>query len=435
MENNKNKNNYRHNGKNDKKALILCIVISVAVIIVMFALIIDTSKKNNSDTGNGSTEVNYNVEQVEQAVVDKEQLKIYNECLSEGGIIAGINNISDYVTLVPLDELTVNTKDFPKVVEHGQIIFRENYVMGDFLLENVVYNSEVGKYDAYYNNVNEIIKFILEHDYKQYSYYYAQADRKTWDSIYDFLKVNKNQYEYFVDANTRWQYKYYMVVEALRQELNISVNEADMIKYLIETDTSVKDETAARIKIKQLGSNYIAQHAAAWKIKYALLEKADKKDASREDNLKDYKSYFSNIFYDNGKLKEIGETKTYIKLPENLSDLLKEEWNKDTYNKIYSGMEIVGENDSLNKFITEIPDEVVKDTGINKENYFKEQLVIQILVDKMELIPDNYEYDYLVSNGLDNEDKNEIIYKYGKPYFTRELMKYAVFREFGIDAE
>lgn len=423
--------------KKDRLALFLCIAGSAAIIVIMLAMIIHTRNTNKPVNQTGSTPNNetldYDKTQVDEAKTDAEKITVYTGGLKEDGRI-DVENIDSLVSKFGLDgfDYSVYKDDFANVVEHGEIIYRSDYLIGDYLLKKIVDNSTVKKDDSYYNYNKNLIKYLVEKDFEQYTTFYQQANKDTWEDIYHFLKLNPNQYEYYLNTKASENYKYNVVADKLIKEFNITASEEDMVDYLMKSDVKAKTKTEAYIMIKQMGKNYIAQKAMIWKLKYALYEKANLVDGHYYDKLTSHAADYDKLFMADGKIKDLGDIDSYVTLPD-IKEL------DEKYNTAYEAYMAYSSNVELNKheeFYNRVMATNVEgqlDSQDAKESFYCACLINQAIINKLSISIDNYEYAFLEDNGYTIDDKNKLLYEYGQSGYRALLMNYAAIQGLGVE--
>jgi hypothetical protein len=419
--------------KRDIRNTIIFAIVCALIFIGMIVGIVLTSKSQekkaaeqaNTSSGSSSSDL-YSV------VIDEEQVAAYTNGLNEDGTITGIDNINDYVTLGDYESIVIHDDDFEAETDHGQYVKTESYVIGEYLLDELRYISEVETYEPLYEAIYELNDYIFNARYEKQNEIHESQGLDTWDNIYSFYTMTETEYYYYLEQTSLYDTQYIMICQALAEKLGVTVSDQDMINYCLEETDIAASESQAKDIINQYGVAYIAKETIEWKLKNLLGENAEKVDGSRTDAWTDESENYSAGFYESGKIYGIGDISTYC------------DFDKENYNSIFESAESAEELvsalmdstefstiDSFKAYYTTILEAASHEADTEYDDYIENcmnyDILIQYLYEDYKIDIDSYVEGYLHENGLDLEAKAGIIYSYGEGYFYRQVMEYSVY--------
>ncbi len=413
--------------KAKKKRLIytlVCTAICIAFIAIIIVLHNDSNKAKDKETNqNTQTEV---VSKAEH----------YSKGLDKEGKIDGITDISSYVTLPDDLELVAYAGDYTEEKTPNGIIKNPKEVqMGSHLLDIIVFYSEVNVYSEYYNTMKELYTFIYNDQYETYSKIYENNGAMTWDSLYDFLGVSEKEYYKILEKNSMNDTIHYLVVQALVEKYGITCNEEDKLAYCKSSDTSILNDEDAKKLISIYGDEYITQRTLEWKLKYALVEKAQIVDGSLTDDLESQASLFEATYYDNGKIRGLGDLTPYITIADYKAYIGDCSSGRFLLDKIIDNSEFSLYQEYLNNKEKELMETVMfeadgtdldGDYGKMAESEFYRDITVQKLFTEFGLELEDYYEAFCKHNLMDPDEETVQRFIWGEGWFNRRVMEYAV---------
>ncbi|MGN0165048.1 MAG: hypothetical protein ACI39R_02595 [Lachnospiraceae bacterium] len=412
--------------KKSKRNRIIFTLFCILVVVLMIVAIALTIDKNQ----NTEPETNGDNNSMFSAPVDKSDK--YSAGLTEEGKIQGIDNINDYVTLNDVS-LTAYSDDYEEVVNPmGKVTEDVAFQVGTHMLENIEFYADVNVYSDYYNVMKELYMFIYNDQFEAYSEIYKESQMEHWDTLYEFLGVTETEYYKIVDNNSLNDAKHYMVVQALVEKYGITCTRDDINNYCMYVDSSVVGETEINNLIYEYGMPYMVQRTLEWKLIYVLADKTEMLDGSVIDGALDNSDIYSAVYYDNGKIRGVGDLTSYITIS-NYEQMAASYEDSETFlNAIINDSQISVYADYLDTKETQLKKDAVlvegdsTDYKAEAEKNFYRDITVQKIFSDQGLKLEDYEDAYCKEMDLNPDKLTVYLYTNGDACYNRNVMEFAV---------
>lgn len=404
--------------RNKIKNAITIVVTGIALIGALTAAVVYSQKKSkDNENNNADTTVSQSI------IVDKERNELYSQGIDSNGMISGIENIGDYVKLYDMSKITLCEDDFSDLVEHGQIVKEREVLIGEYILEKMMYNSEITTYQPYYDILYSQYEFVSNKEFEGYNEIYEQNNKEKWETIQSFYGISDIEYRFRLNSNAFFEMRYNLLCQALAEEFNIELTQQDIDDYCINTENGYVEEYRTEAVIAKYGESFTKQQALRYKIVRYLGENAVLEEGSNFESLTDDSDKYSQGLYESGKIDGVGNIFTYCTGIDYEKAVEECKSGEDAFEYIFSNAKIDGL--AAYESIVEAKYGVTPEEAADIVN---RHLMVQYLYTEFELKADDFERDYLINKGLDNEYKEEITYEKGNAFYNREVMEYSVVR-------
>ncbi len=404
--------------RNKIKNAVVIVVTGIALIGALTAAVIYSQEKaKNNKEKNTVTDVSDSI------TVDKERNELYSQGIDSNGMISGIDDIDDYVKLYDISEILLFEDDFEDLIEHGQIIKEREVVIGEYILENLMYNSEIISYQPYYEIVYSQYEFVSNKEFERYNEIYEQNNKEKWETIQSFYGISDIEYRFRLSRNAFFEMRYNLVCQAVAEKFDIELTQQDIEEYCISTGKDYVEELRTEAVIAKYGEAFTKQQALRYKIVRYLGETAVLKEGSKTELLKDENDKYGNGLYESGKIEGVGNIFTYCVGVDYKKAVEKCESGKDAFECIYENADISG--------LASYKSVIEEKYGVSSEEaeeIVNRQLLVQYLYTEFELKGEDFEREYLFVNGFDNEYEEKVLFEKGKAFYNREIMEYSVIR-------
>ena len=405
----------------------ICVLLCIGFIVVLVFLI-DKEKNNDDNPSDDGSNALF------APVVDMSEE--YSAGLTEDGKIQGIDDISDYVVLGDAP-MVAYSGDYEGVVDPtGKVTQDMDYQIGVHLLDIIKFYADVNIYSDYYETMRNLYIFIYNNQYETYSKIYEENKVGGWESLYEFLGVTESQYYKLVEENAVKDSTHYLVVQALVEKYKITCTEQDMIDFCMFSDASIKSETDAKEVIQQYGLPYITQRTLEWKLMYVLAGEAEIVEGSLTDGITSQSELFDATYYENGKIRGVGDLSTYITLADyetfidecNSGSLLLDMIVENSEITVYQEYVINKEKELIETIDFGADDEfnMSGDYSAMAESEFCYDITVQKLFSEFNLKLEDYHNDFCLAENMDPDEETLYKFMWGESWFNRRVMEFAV---------
>ncbi len=404
--------------RNKIKNAITIVATGIVLMAALTAAVVYSQKKSkNKEENNTGTAAS------ESIVVDKERNELYSRGLDSDGMISGIENINEYVKLYDMSKIKLYEDDFSDLVEHGQIVKLREILVGEYIFEKMMYNSEITTYQPYYDILYTQYEFVSNKEFERYNEIYEQNNKEKWDTIQSFYGVSDLEYRFRLNRNAYFEMRYNLLCQALAEEFDIELTQQDIDDYCISTEKSYVEELRTEAVIAKYGEAFTKQQALRYKLIKYLGENAVFEEGSNKGTMVDETDKYGQGLYESGKIDGVGNIFTYCTDVDYKKAVEECESGEDAFEYILANANI----DGLAAYETAIESKY----GVTSEEaggIVNRHLLVQYLYTEFELKGEDFERDYLINKGFDNEYIEKISYEKGNAFYNREIMEYSVIR-------